>query len=513
MESSDETRFVHRGRSSAGRRILAGLGAVLLVVVAVVVIRTVLYGGVLSPLPSPVDGLAIDGAAAAQRLAGAVRIRTVTRTEAPILDPATFDALHRYLRTEFPLAHTRLSTETVAGHSLLFTWTGRNTEKRPILLMAHQDVVPVEPEALAGWTHPPFDGVIKDGYIWGRGTLDVKQGVVGILEAVEGLLKAGFQPERTVYLAFGHDEEVSGNGAKAIANLLESRGVKLAFVVDEGGVLTKGIVPGVDGWVALIGIAEKGYVSLSLTAKGEGGHSSMPPKQTAVGILASAVATLEANPFPARTEGSKKFFDAVGPHMPFMQRMVFANLWLFEPLLINILSQKPSTNASIRTTTAATIFRAGVKDNLLPKRAEAIVNFRIIPGETPQTVKEHVESLVDDDRITVDYLSKNGTAILSAPSSYSSTEDEGFVALSKTIRQVAQDESLVVAPYLVVGGTDARHYARVAQNAYRFLFNRFGPEDLKRVHGTDERISVENYAETVRFYAAFVRRAAGPSRP
>ena len=492
-----------------GRLLLAALGAVLAVLVAIVLVRTLTFSAERPVLPPPLEGLVVDADAAAERLSGAIRIRTVTRSEAPMFDPAAFDELHRYLRSEFPLAHTKLSTETIAGHSLLFKWQGRSDARRPILLMAHQDVVPVEPQALKEWTHPPFDGVIEDGYIWGRGTLDVKQGVVGILEAVEMLLKTGFQPERTVYLAFGHDEEVSGSGAKATADLLESRGVKLAFVVDEGGVLTKGIVPGIDDWVALIGIAEKGYVSLSLTTKSDGGHSSMPPKQTAVGVLASAVATLEANPFPARTEGSKKFFGAIGPHMPFMERMVFANLWLFEPLLVNVLSQKPSTNASLRTTTAATIFHAGVKDNLLPKRAEAVVNFRIVPGETPQTVKAHVESLIDDERVKVEFLSKDGAAIFSEPSAYSSTEGEGFVALAQTIRQVAQDEALLVAPYLMVGGTDSRHYATVAEDAYRFLFNRFGPDDLKRVHGTNERISVENYAETVRFYAAFLRRTAG----
>ncbi len=508
---SDRTRFARRGGSAAGRWVVLGLVMVFAVMVFAVVIRTLLFTADRPPLPPPSDVVTVDDAAAAKRLAGAIRIPTVTRSDSPHFDPAVFARFHGYLQQTFPLAHTRLSTETVAGHSLLFTWKGAHETQRPILLMAHQDVVPVE-EGAPGWTYPPFSGAIRDGYIWGRGTLDVKQGLLGILEAVEHLLQAGFQPRRTIYLAFGHDEEIGGSGARAIAALLASRGVELAFVVDEGGVLTKGIVPGVEGWVALIGIAEKGYVSLKLSAEGTGGHSSMPPQQTALGIVASAVATLEANPFPARTQGSKKFFGAVGPHMPFFQRMIFANLWLFEPLLVNVLSQTPSTNASIRTTTAPTIFRAGVKDNLLPKRAEAVVNFRIVPGETPASVKAHVESLVDDDRVAVEFYGDGDVTFSSTPSRYSSTEGEGFVALSKTIREIAQDDRLIVAPYLMVGGTDSRHYEEVATDAYRFLFNRFGPEDLSRIHGKNERIEVSNYAETIRFYAAFIARVAGEGR-
>lgn len=494
------------------RKVLLALGIGVGVLVGLILVRTLMFTADRAPLPPPED-VPVDVDAAVQRLAGAIRIPTVARAEPPQIDPATFDELHRYLRAQFPLAHTRLSTETVNRYSLLYTWKGRDPDLKPVLLMAHQDVVPVEADSMADWTHPPFGGVIADGFIWGRGTLDVKQGVVGILEAVEILLQAGFQPQRTVYLAFGHDEEVGGrDGARAIAGLLEARGVDIEFVVDEGGVLSQGIVPDVEGWVALIGVAEKGYVSLGLSAQGEGGHSSMPPPQTSVGILAQAVAALEANPFPPRMDGSRPFFRIVAPEMPFLKRMVFANLWLFEPVLRSILAQKPSTNATIRTTTAATMFKAGVKDNLLPTRAEAVVNFRIMPGETPQSVKDRVESVIADDRVTVDFYGKSAETPFGfdsqPPSRFSSTESRGFLLLSETIRQVAQDPGLIVAPYLVVGATDARHYSRVANDAYRFVFNRFRPDDLQRIHGTNERISVENYAETVRFYVLLIKRAA-----
>ncbi|MEM7679016.1 MAG: M20/M25/M40 family metallo-hydrolase, partial [Myxococcota bacterium] len=412
-----------RTRGAIARRLLVLFLAGVTILAGIVVGRTLLFTAESTPLPSPGD-LQIDQKAAAAHLAGALRFETVTRSTKPRLNPEAFEGLHEYLRETFPLAHTRLSTETVAQHSLLFKWEGQDPSAKPILMLAHQDVVPVEPEALDAWTHPPFSGTIADGFIWGRGALDDKQGVVGILHAVEILLESGFQPRRTVYLAFDHDEEIGGSGAQATVALLKKRGVQLAFVVDEGGVLTQGVVPDVSDWVALIGVAEKGYVSLKLTTRGTGGHSSMPPPQTAVGVLAKAVAKLEAQPFPARTEASQLFFERVGPKMPFGPRMVFANMWLFEPLVVNLLSKKGSTNATLRTTTAATIFRGGVKDNLLPKRAEAVVNFRIIPGETPETVKSRVESVIDDDRVIVGYLAEEGGSSLARPTRVSSTDGQ-----------------------------------------------------------------------------------------
>ncbi|MEL7368675.1 MAG: M20/M25/M40 family metallo-hydrolase [Myxococcota bacterium] len=304
-----------RTRGAVARRLLFLFVALISVLAAVLVVRTLMFTAESGPLPPAAD-IQIDADKVAETLAGALRFETVTRSQAPQFDPAAFEAMHGYLREKFPLAHTRLSTETVAQHSLLFKWEGSDPSAKPILMLAHQDVVPVESASLEEWAHPPFSGTIADGFIWGRGALDDKQGVFGLLEAVEYLLKSGFQPRRTVYLAFGHDEEIGGTGAQAIVALLKKRGVQLAVVVDEGGILGKGLVPNVSEWVALVGVAEKGYVSLKLTTRGAGGHSSMPPPQTAVGVMAAAITKLESRPFPARTDASRLFSIASARRCP-----------------------------------------------------------------------------------------------------------------------------------------------------------------------------------------------------
>jgi carboxypeptidase PM20D1 len=260
----------------------------------------------------------------------------------------------------------------------------------------------------------------------------------------------------------------------------------------------------VKGPVALIGVAEKGYVSLRLSAQGAGGHSSMPPPRTAVGVVAQAVTRLEQSPFPARMDHAGRFFAYVGPKMPMDRRLIFANLWLFEPLVFRILSGTPSMNATIRTTTAPTMFHGGVKDNVLPIEAEAVVNFRILPGDTPESVKTRVEAVVDDPEVTVAYMD----GFRDPPSPVSDVTSASFALVRDAIRQATQDPELVVAPYLTVGATDSRYFQPIADNTFRYLHNRLGPKDLARLHGTDERIAVANYLELVRFYYLLIRNAS-----
>ncbi len=487
-------------------RVFRLLGLGLVVLLAVLVFRTLTYTLDQGPLPQPAN-ITVDEAGAMARLQTALRIKTVTQSAAPQFDPSTFDALHAHLANSFPKTFTTLSTETVNRHTLLLTWKGSDPKLDPILLMAHQDVVPIDAVTRDEWLHAPFAGDIADGYIWGRGAIDVKTGVLGILEAVETHLKEGFQPKRTIYLSFGHDEEIGGKqGAKAVAQLLADRGVHLSWVLDEGGVIIQGVIPGVAGPVALVGVAEKGYVSLKLSAKGVGGHSSMPPPQTAVGIVAQAITRLEQNPFPPQMNHAGRFFSVVGPKMPFAKRLIFANLWLFEPLVMRILSGQKSMNASLRTTTAATMFNAGVKDNVLPTRAEAVINFRILPGETPETVGFRVNAVIDDPRVTVDSA---GGGFGVAPSKVSDTGSEAFATIRSTIRQNTQDAELVVAPYLVVGATDSRYFESIADNTFRFLPVRMMPDDVDRMHGINERMSIKNYMEAIRFYYLLVRNADG----
>jgi carboxypeptidase PM20D1 len=447
-----------------------------------------------------------DGAAA--RLAGAVRIRTISSEDPGTLDAGAFRELHAYLESAFPRVHARLRRETVAAHSLLYTWPGSDPSLKPMLLLGHLDVVPVESGSESAWRHGPFSGDIAEGFIWGRGAIDNKSTVVGTLEAVETLLGEGFQPARTVYLAFGHDEETGGAaGAAEIAALLGRRGIRLEMVLDEGGVIGDGLLPGVSGPVALVGIAEKGFVSVELSVRAPGGHSSLPPRQTAAGIVSAAVARLEASPMPARLTGpTEQLFDTIGPRMPFVPRTLFANLWLARTLVLAKLEASPTTNAMVRTTTAVTLLQAGTKDNVLPSHARAVVNFRLLPGDSVAGVLAHVRSVVDDARVEV----RTGGRFTAEPSAVSSTESGAFHALERSIRGVTPDA--VVAPYLVVVVTDARHYAGLTDNVFRFLPIRVGPRDLERMHGIDERIGIEVYEDAIRTYRELIVEVASGAR-
>jgi len=446
----------------------------------------------------------VDKETAAGRLAQALRFQTVSYADAKQFRGDEFAAFHKFLEASFPRVHAALAKEVVGDYSLLYTWKGSEDGLGPIVLMSHQDVVPVEPGTEGNWTQPPFGGSIQDGFIWGRGALDDKVGVMGLLEAVELLLAQGVQPRRTVYLAFGHDEEVGGrNGATRIASLLQSRGVRPEYILDEGSAVTEGILPGVGSPVALIGVAEKGFVSLELTVEGEGGHSSSPPTHTAIGILSAAIGRLEENQMPASSRGViGRTFEYVGPEMPFAKRMVFANLWLFRPLVERQLAAAPSTNAAMRTTTAATMILGGVKENVLPARASAVVNFRILPGDTIQSVIDHTIRAINDGRVKVSRYGETANE----PSAVAGTDSAGYLLLERSVRESFQ--GALVAPSQVIGATDSRHYAALSNSIYRFAPFIVNAEDLKRIHGTDERISVENYAQCVRFYYRLIANSA-----
>ena len=433
---------------------------------------------------------------AAERLAGAIRFATISHADPASLDAAPFDSLHTYLQREFPRVHATLEREVVANYSLLFKWQGTDTSLKPILLLGHMDVVPVEPGTESNWEHEPFSGAIVDGFVWGRGAIDNKSAVVGVLEAAEMLLAAGYQPKRTLYIAYGHDEEVGGTrGARVVAELLKQRGVQFELVLDEGGVIGDGILKGVSAPTALVGVAEKGFASVELNTKTDGGHSSLPPRESAIGILGAAVARLEENQMPARLDGATaQLFEQISPEFPAFQRAMFANLWLTKPLIVGKLQENPTTNAMIRTTTAVTIFQAGTKENVLASKARAVVNFRILPGDSVADVVRHVRNAVDDPRVDV-RLADGFTA---EPSALTSTDSDAFRAVARTVKSLAP--STIVAPYLVVVVTDARFYAPLSKNVLRFLPVKLQQVDLQRMHGTNERLSIRDYEFAIRFY-------------
>ncbi len=474
-----------------------------LVLTAVALERTFTFPS-RQPQVAPVPVEPLDTAALAQRLAGALRFKTVSYQDSSQFDAREFDGFQLYLRTTFPRLHAALKLEKVNGYGLLYEWTGSDPNRPPIVLLAHQDVVPVEPGTEGRWTEPAFEGRIAGGYVWGRGALDDKGSLVGILEAVERLVAAGAKPRRTVYLAFGYDEEVGGRrGAAHIADLLASRNVHPEFVLDEGGALATGLVAGISAPVALVGIAEKGYVTVALTAQAEGGHSSMPPDETAVGILAAAIIRLEHQQMPRAIRGpTAAMFDFLGPEMPFGPRLVMANRWLLGGILARKFGATPQGNAMLRTTTAPTVLQAGVKENVLPSSARALVNFRILPGDSVGSVVEHVRRAVHDARISVQALEET----MSNPSGVTRVDAEPFQLLARTIRQVVPEA--VVTPWLVVGATDSRHYSQLTPNVLRFIGAAIGKDDLRRVHGTDERVGVQAYAVAVRVYLQLLKNAA-----
>jgi carboxypeptidase PM20D1 len=428
-----------------------------------------------------------------QRLAEGIQLATIA--ESP-KRADNFPLFRNLLRRFFPKTHQALKPEVVGNSGLLFTWRGKNARLKPILLLAHVDVVPA-PENRNKFS--PFSGQISEGFVWGRGTLDDKASLMGWLESVEWLLACGFTPERSLYFAFGEDEEVGGlRGAHSIAAILENRGLSFEFVLDEGGFILEGVLKEISRPVAIIGVAEKGYVTVQLTAKGEAGHSSAPPSHTAIGRLSQAIVSLEKDPFPGRLEKpTREMLEQLAPAASFGKKFVLANLWLFEPLVIRLLSQSVTSNATIRTTTAATTFHSGTKDNVLPEEATAEVNFRLLPGDTVDSVVTHVKKNVSPE-IKVDLTSE-----ALDPSPISPSDSDAFRQLKANVE--ASFPGVLVVPSLCIGGTDARHYARLSSNLLRFLPLTLTSDDLDRIHGIDERISLEAYAKLVRYYITMIK--------
>jgi carboxypeptidase PM20D1 len=438
------------------------------------------------------------------RLSKAIQFQTVSQPIPDGENAAALLKLREFLNTAFPRVHGHLHREIVNGYSLLYTWAGKDPGLAPILLMAHMDVVPVETDSEKSWTHPPFAGSIADGYIWGRGAMDDKGSLMAILEAVEHMLAQDFQPRRTVYLAFGHDEETGGaQGAAKIAGLLKSRSVTPEFILDEGGNITEGIIPGIDRPVALIGVAEKGYASLEFKVETTGGHSSMPPARSAIGILGGVLYKLENTPFPTRISlPMRSFFEFTGPEMNWPSRIAIANLWLFDPLVRKKLAESSLTASLIRTTQAVTVFHAGIQDNVLPTQARAVVNFRILPGDTIAGTKERVSQLIGALGVEVTPL---GPQV--EPSPVADVQSNGFQSVAFAIRATAP--GVIVAPFLLVATTDSRYFAALTKNIFRFLPISLKASDVQRYHGINERIAVADYERAVRFYLQLLRKAAG----
>jgi len=480
------------------RTTLLGIGVVGLVLLAIVFGRTVALESRQVP-PVQADSISVRGDAP-KRLAGSIQHPTITKRDPSNLDSTAYQSLYTYLERRFPRVHQVLDTVHVNGLSRLYTWRGTDSSLAPIVLMAHVDVVPIEADT--AWTHPPFGATIDNGYVWGRGTLDDKSSAVGILEAIATLLRDDLRPTRTVHVAFGHDEEVGGRrGGGAIADTLLQSGSSPALVVDEGGAVTKGALSGLDRPLAVVGVAEKGYLSVELRASGKGGHSSAPPEQTSIEALNEALSRLLADPLPSRLDGVMgRTLDYVAPEMGPAMRGALANRWLTAPALRWTLNQSPATRAAIRTVQVPTRLDAGVKDNVVPTEARAVVNYRILPSHSVDRVLGHVRSAAAELPVTIDM------GQTSPPVPPSAVGDSTFRLLQRTVHEATTD-SVVVAPYLVPGATDSRYYADATEHVYRFVPYTLTPQDRSRIHGPNERISLADYRTVVRYYARLIQTA------
>ncbi|KAF7667440.1 hypothetical protein LDENG_00060380 [Lucifuga dentata] len=426
----------------------------------------------------------------------AIRIPTVSLTETEINTTALLD-FYKLLRKAFPTVFSSglVHHEVVANYSHLFWVPGSQPDLTPYMLLAHMDVVPASESD--GWDAPPFSAKEIDGFIYGRGCIDNKQSVMGILQALEYLLIKGYAPRRGFYISLGHDEEVSGfNGAMNIVRVLKQRDVKLSFVLDEGLAILDGVISGLEDPAALIGISEKGQATVKLTVSMAPGHSSIPPRESSIGILAAAVKRLEENPMP-RLFGhgpERGTFEHLAHKFRLPLKFIMSNLWLFSPLLGRIMERRPDTNAFVRSTTAVTMFNAGVKVNIIPSFAEAYVNIRIHSAQSLQEVLDLIESTIEDERVKIELVDGFDPLPIS---SYDETSF-GFQIIKKTV--LAMFPNVTVAPGICIGNTDSRHFKELTNDTYRFTPTWFKPGDSQRFHGINERISKKNYEELIVFY-------------
>ena len=476
------------------KKISISIVSIIVLLLLVMLVRTLNFKGAsvanLPKLPTPV---VVDEDNALLRLQQAVQLKTITINRG---DPINFERaqpwleFHTLLENAYPRVHSSLTREKVANYSLLYTWKGSDTALDPLMLMAHQDVVPVNLATIKNWHHPPFSGNIENGFIYGRGTQDDKASIIAILEAIEALLENNYQPKRTVHLLFGHDEEVAGTGAEAIVALLASRNVQPAMVVDEGYFVINDMA-GFDGPIGLIGVAEKGYVTLDIVSESIGGHSSLPPKNSANIQLAKALLAIEKEQMRSHlnSEQVQNFFKAVSPEMSFLNRFFLSNTWITGGLLNESFSKTPSLNAMIRTTTAPTMLSGSVKENVMPQRAKATVNFRIHPQDNSKLVFEHIEKIASQfEGVSVHYRDKG---IFREPSPISPSDNKAFRILSALAQKTGEGARPV--PALVLAGTDATYAHSISNNVYRFTPVAYSMSDIAGIHGTNERLSIENF--------------------
>ena len=474
--------------------VLVVIAVLILVFAAAVLIRTVLF----RPYPEPEtveEKVSLDEEKIVRDLSDLIRCRTVSYHDKELIDWKEFDRLRELLRERFPLVHKACTLERIGDTGLLYYLKGR-TDKEPKVLMAHYDVVPVEEK---DWSKPAFEGLVENGFVWGRGTLDTKGTLCGIFEALEQLLQDGFVPEHDLYLSFSGDEEVEGRSCPQIVSWLEQKGIRPAFVLDEGGAVVEKVFPGVTRPCAVVGIGEKVGMNVELTMKSQGGHASTPPQHTILGQLSQAVVNIEKHPFKAQlTKPVKEMFDTLGRHSSFGMRLIFANLWCFLPVL-NIFCKKAGgeLNAMMRTTCAVTKMEGSKAFNVLPPAASVGMNLRLLGNDTPDSAVAYLKKVIKNEKIEVSIQHAMES------SGYSDTACGEWELLRSVIHTTWPEA--IVSPYLMMACSDSRHYSRITDRIYKFSAMALSKEERGMIHGNDERVPVETMLKTVAFYTRLIR--------
>ena len=438
-----------------------------------------------------------------QRLSKALQFETVSDYDSTIFDPVVYKNFISFLQQSFPLTHQNLEFRIISQYSLVYYWKGRDAKKSPLLFLGHYDVVPAETGTLKQWTHSPFSGFIDNEWIWGRGAIDEKSQVMALLESIEKLLKESFTPHQDIYFAFGHDEEIGGEqGALKIAEYLKTKVLEFDLVLDEGGVMVKDVFPGITKTIAFIATAEKGDMNIEMSVFDKGGHSSVPPKETAIDILSKAIINLNNHPMPARLqEPTIEMFNILAPHFDAKTRFALRHHRLFRKKILKNLAGNQGTNALIRTVISTTMLRGGVKENSLPTFAAVNLNVRILQGDSIESVMEYIQKITNDPRIQLTLKKQCHN-----PSRITPSSGKAWQALSNTIKENWPE--IVIAPLVAPGTTDSRHYSSLSKNILRFIPVTVTNESKEQVHGINERISINEYNKSILFYMGLIKRVS-----